>query len=52
MRWSQLNTDYRQWYKPWFAWRPVMISGRWVWLEWIECRVNANYTMYRLPGSA
>jgi len=29
--------DATHW-RPWFAWRPVHIADRWIWLEWVERR--------------
>ncbi len=34
--------DYRNW-RPWFAWRPAMVDGHLVWLEWIERRPAGLY---------
>lgn len=38
MRWAvREQFDTEQWHA-WFAWRPVKIAGKWVWLETIERR--------------
>jgi hypothetical protein len=44
-----------------FAWLPRLVGGEWVWLEWLERRVNIHATplplgpiayVYRLPQGA
>jgi hypothetical protein len=47
MRWkteTQEERDYRlrQW-KRWFAWRPVVIDGERVWLEYVYRRTKVYY---------
>lgn len=27
-------------YRPWFAWKPVRVRGRWVWLRWVRRRMD------------
>lgn len=29
------------WY-PWYAWRPVKVEGRWVWLKRIERQIHCS----------
>lgn len=40
----------------WFAWRPVVASGHWVWLEWVERRwfgqPYQKFWSYATPGTA
>jgi hypothetical protein len=33
------------WY-PWYAWRPVKVEGRWVWLKRIERCIEARGGRY------
>lgn len=36
MRWTPKNP--KQW-RRWFAWHPIDLDGRRVWLEWVETRL-------------
>lgn len=35
----------RQWQK-WFAWRPVRLNGKWIWLKWVYRYRTNNYVDY------
>lgn len=37
MRWKRPEPRPPTYWKPWFAWRPIVIedTGEWVWLEWV-----------------
>lgn len=32
----KLMTPNVEGWRPWFAWRPVLINGSWHWWEWVE----------------
>jgi hypothetical protein len=44
MRWRTETFDERkkrlETWRPWFAWRPVVIDGHRVWLEWVYKRTK------------
>lgn len=55
MRWTSRSAKHRRW-RRWFAWRPVTVDHRVVWLEWIERKkittgpgTTADW-VYRLPN--
>jgi hypothetical protein len=37
MRWNRKPNVTNYW-KPWFAWRPIRTEAHTVWLEWVERR--------------
>lgn len=48
MRWRSETFDERrkrlETWRPWFAWRPVLIGSERVWLEWIFRRTKIHYS--------
>lgn len=55
MRWKSETFEERrkrlETWRPWFAWRPVVIDGERVWLEWIFRRTKVH-TPYYSGGDA
>lgn len=50
MRWKTETFNERRdrlgkW-RPWFAWKPVMIENERVWLEWIYRRIKIQHGVY------
>lgn len=47
MRWKSETIDERrkrlETWRPWFAWRPVVVDNERVWLEWIFRRTKMHY---------
>jgi hypothetical protein len=45
MRWRAHEfRDNEDWHK-WFAWRPVVVDGRWVWLETVERKLTYPHSI-------
>ena len=47
MRWRSETYEEKkkrlETWRPWFAWRPVMIDNERVWLEWVYCRTKCYF---------
>ena len=39
---EEFATDW----KPFFAWRPVNVGGRYAWWRWVECRIVPHIGNY------
>ena len=46
MRWNRsIPADNEQWHS-WFAWYPIVVGTKWVWLEFVLRRYDCDPTIW------
>lgn len=48
-KWKPTSMKRHKEWRGWFAWRPVIINDKIVWLEWIERSFELHYNSSYIP---